>query len=363
MLGLLLACTQQVTAPSDAPTPGDTAPGDTALGQDSGDTQDAAPLSDALCINELMADNEAALIDAEGNTPDWIELHNPTAEAVSLAGWRITDDTDEPNKHRLSEDLLIAPGAFLLLYADDAPDAGAAHLGFALSAAGGSVALFAPDNSGQVLSYGSITEDFSVARYDDCCTGSDCLVFDYRGTPGAANNPPEPVTEDVFPLGSDWRYLDTDVALEPDWTRIDFDDSSWPTGAGPLGFGDTHQVTLVESGPDGARIPTFYFRKAFILPEDALALSLDLMRDDGALVWLNGEEVLRSNLPEGSVGHETLASVAVGAPDEDTTVRYSIETGLVVGPNVLAVEVHQATATSSDLTFDLGVSVERLKTR
>lgn len=361
MLLLTLACAPDSGRDTTHPV-GDTAPvEDTAP---TGDTAPAgtAPQIDALCINELMADNEAALITPDGATPDWIELHNPTDTAVSLAGWRITDDTDDPDLHALSEELTVAAGAFLLLYADDEPDAGAEHLGFALASSGGSVGLFAPDDSGQILTYGSLSEDFAVARQDDCCSGSDCLGFDFRGTPGTTNNPPEPIVQEVLALGSTWRYLDTDLAPGADWTLADFDDSGWLEGAGPLGFGDHHQVTQVSSGADGDRTPTIYFRRTFTLAAEAVGLQLDLMRDDGALVWLNGQEVLRSNLPEGEVDHETLASTAIGEPNEDAAVRYSADAALLVeGLNTLAVEVHQAAATSSDLTFDLGVSVEILK--
>ncbi|MFT5682676.1 MAG: hypothetical protein ACI8RZ_003600 [Myxococcota bacterium] len=368
MLLLLLACSPDVT-PDTADTvdtadtttvPQDTAP-DT-IPEDTAPPKDTAPLIDALCINELMPDNEAALLDADGGSPDWIELHNPTAEAVSLAGWWITDDADDYYQHALSDDLTLKPGAFLLLYADNDPNAGSDHLGFALSADGGAVGLFAPDDSGQIIQYGSVSEDFSVAREDDCCVSSDCLIFDFRGTPGTTNNPPVPIVEEVFPLGSAWRYLDTDLAPDATWTLADFDDSGWLEGAGPLGFGDHHQLTTTESGPDGDRTLTTYFRRTFTLDASAVGLQLELMRDDGALIWLNGEEALRSNLPEGVIGHDTLASDAIGSPDEDAVVVHSVdETLLVEGLNVFAVEVHQAENISSDLTFDLGVIVEVLQ--
>ena len=363
----LLACTGAPPATSPAPaldTAGaDTATSDTATSDTATlDTATpAAPIIDALCINEFMAANESVLFDDSSGTPDWIELHNPTAATVSLAGWSITDDEEDPQRHVLADALALSPGEFLLLYADDDVDAGSNHLGLKLSSDGGVVGLFAPDGSGQLIRYGEVESDFSIAREDDCCSG-DCLDFDFRGTPGSTNNPPTPVALEVISLGSTWRYLDTDVAPESDWTAADFDDSTWSEGPGPLGFGDTHQVTIVQSGEDTDRTPTLYFRSTFQLAHEAVGLQLDLMRDDGALIWLNGQEVLRSNLPDGDLSHETLATTAIGSPDEDAVNTYSADhTLLTHGLNVLAVEVHQASATSSDLTFDLAVEVEVLK--
>jgi hypothetical protein len=364
----LMACTSSEPVPPDrrpeVELENDTAEPATDTAEqeiDTADSGNAPPMVDALCVNEFMADNESVLFDDDGGTPDWLELHNPTDATVSLAGWSITDDEAEPQLHVLSDSLDLTPGEFLLLYADDDVDAGSTHLGLKLSSDGGVVGLFAPDGSGQLIRYGSVEEDFSIAKQDDCCSG-DCLTFDFRGTPGTTNNPPTPVALEVFSLGSNWRYLDTDAAPEADWTAADFDDSTWSEGPGPLGFGDTHQVTIVQSGGDNDRTPTVYFRTTFTLAHEAVGLQLDLMRDDGALVWLNGQELLRSNLPDGDINHETLATTAIGSPNEDAVGTYTADpTLLTSGLNVLAVEVHQASATSSDLTFDLAVEVEVLK--
>jgi hypothetical protein len=78
------------------------------------------------------------------------------------------------------------------------------------------------------------------------------------------------------------------------------------------------------------------------------------MRDDGAVVYLNGVEVWRTNMPTGSVGFLTPASVAIGGADESTFVQTTISPSLLVtGTNVLAIELHQSGGTSSDISFDL----------
>ena len=79
-----------------------------------------------------------------------------------------------------------------------------------------------------------------------------------------------------------------------------------------------------------------------------------LRRDDGAVVYLNGTEVFRTNMPGGTISHTTLAPVAVGGADESAWYSVAVSPArLVTGTNVIAVEVHQSSATSSDLSFDL----------
>ena len=358
------------SAPTDSAPPVDSDPTDSATPVDSdppggdssaGDTAPPAPLP--LCVNEFMPDNEATLFDDAGETPDWIELHNPTAEDVDLDGWSMSDDRDA-DRAPLAAGLTVPAGGFLLLYADGDEDAGPDHLDFSLDADGGDVALYAPDGRGLVVGYGLIEEDFSAARVTDCCEGEGCWSFDFRGTPGATNDPPVPVDQIWLSLGSDWRYHDQDVALGAGWRAAGYDDSGWPSGPAPLGFGDHHQVTQVASGSDSDRTPTIYFRGALEVEDPAVvdSLALGLMLDDAAVVWVNDQEALRVNLPEGDLTHETWALIAVGAPDESTVYSYEIDPELLVaGTNTLAIEVHQAASTSSDLTFDLSLTARVLE--
>jgi hypothetical protein len=87
---------------------------------------------------------------------------------------------------------------------------------------------------------------------------------------------------------------------------------------------------------------------------------LRVLRDDGAVVYLNGVEVWRTNMPTGTVGFGTPASVAIAGADESTFVQTTISSSLLVsGTNVLAIELHQAGGTSTDVSFDLQASVTR----
>src|SRR6185436_10920758 len=84
------------------------------------------------------------------------------------------------------------------------------------------------------------------------------------------------------------------------------------------------------------------------------SLTLRLLRDDGAVIYLNGVEVWRTNMPTGTVGSSTVAPVAIAGVDESTFVQTTLSPSLLInGTNVLAVELHQSGGTSSDISFDL----------
>ena len=126
------------------------------------------------------------MADDRGRYVDWIELHNPTDTPVSLAGYTLTDDPDEPAKWRLPVTTL-APGAFLVVWASGEDRVGSEgwHTSFRLSRGGEYVGLFGPD--GQVVdevTFGEQEVDVSLGRLG---TVSDQWVAFPIPTPGAAN--------------------------------------------------------------------------------------------------------------------------------------------------------------------------------
>ncbi|MCY3838406.1 MAG: metallophosphoesterase, partial [Gammaproteobacteria bacterium] len=152
---------------------------------------------------------------------------------------------------------------------------------------------------------------------------------------------------------STWRYLDDGSDQGTAWREPDFDDSGWSSGAAELGFGDGGEATSITSGHI-----TYYFRHEFSATNAASveALAIELLRDDGAVVYLNGTEIHRSNMPEGDIDYQTRASSAVGGGDESTYFPAKVAAdALRDGDNVLAVEVHQNSSGSSDVSFNLGL--------
>jgi hypothetical protein len=86
-------------------------------------------------------------------------------------------------------------------------------------------------------------------------------------------------------------------------------------------------------------------------------VKLHLLWDDGAVVYLNGQEIVRSNMPSAEINYRTLASSVVEVPGESVFHEFDIDIGLLrQGNNVLAVEIHQANTSSTDISFDLSLS-------
>ena len=160
--------------------------------------------------------------------------------------------------------------------------------------------------------------------------------------------------------GATWRYLDNGLDQGLSWTLPGYDDSIWASGQAELGFGD-FPITQLASGPESNRFSTFYFRHPFVAPPGAAGnLSFDLKAVHGAIVYLNGLEVYRSNMPTGAVGYVTLALTNTPPAQTESYVQfYAPSTNLLTRPgttNMLAVEVHQWSLLSSNLAFDLRLS-------
>lgn len=164
----------------------------------------------------------------------------------------------------------------------------------------------------------------------------------------------------VFPITQQslWKYNDTGADLGTSWTSAEYDDASWHFGNGILGYGDGNENTTLSFGADSQnKYPTYYFRHIFNV-EDASqfgSLVFSTLKDDGVVVYVNGTEAFRSNMPEGDISYNTYASSTIGGSDETTYFDNIVSNLLHDGENVIAVELHQATANSSDLSFDMKV--------
>ena len=302
-----------------------------------------------LCINELMPDNGSGPVDDAGEWSDWIELHNPTDAPLDLAGLRLSDDLDDRDKAVLTEGT-VPPGGFVLLWADDDADDRPGHLSFSLDAAGGALSLFDAWGRGSVIEYGPTGPDVALARDVDCCVDDGCIEARPGGTPGSSNTG---TLEDVLVRRGDfWSW--TVVPPDDGWRDADFDDSGWTGGSGPLGFGDWHIETTI----DPPITMTTWLRADFRMLQGDVVRSLraDLLRDAGAVVHLNGTEVLRSNLPEGPLDPSTRALRAIDGQEEFMYFPFDLDASLLVdGPNQIAVELHRAGPGGDDAGFDLSI--------
>ncbi|MFL0195326.1 metallophosphoesterase [Clostridium sp. WILCCON 0269] len=170
---------------------------------------------------------------------------------------------------------------------------------------------------------------------------------------GSASNT---IIDILIPMGASWMYFDKGSDLGTSWRELDFDDSSWPSGLAELGYGDGGEVTVISYGPNvHKKYITTYFRKHFTAYDTSIykSLVLRIQRDDGAVVYLNGKEVYRTNMPSGIIKYNTLAIKALNGIDEVSFEKTIIDTNFLKnGDNVIAVEIHQVSPSSSDISFN-----------
>ena len=156
----------------------------------------------------------------------------------------------------------------------------------------------------------------------------------------------------VIPYGSLWKYSDNGSTPNAQngniWTSINYNDDNWSEGQAHMGYGDGDENTVIDNS-----VITAYFRKRFTLNNlsPSTVSNFTLVYDDGAIVYLNGVEVARVNMPGGLANYNTFASSI--STDNSS---YSFQVGSSYfndGENVVAVEIHQRSASSSDISFDL----------
>ena len=211
----------------------------------------------ALIVNEVCYDN-SSVPDETGNTSsDWIELYNTGPAAVNVNGYGLGD----------ANPYVEADGVLLPNYT---------------LPAGGYLVVFV--NS-------------SLPEYTA-----------WTNAPNIA----------LIPDNSTWRFLAPVNSPDSTWMTNTFNDATWASGISPLGYNDPKQnmdcaTVLGYGGNPTNRYPTAYFRKAFTVvnPSTVTGLELKARVNDGMVVYLNGLEVLRYNLPGGTVTYSTLASLSV----------------------------------------------------
>lgn len=178
--------------------------------------------------------------------------------------------------------------------------------------------------------------------------------------------PPGAGPQTLVAQGANWKYLDDGSNQGVAWRGIGFNDAAWDSGPAQLGYGDDDEATIVNDGPDNDRFITTYFRHRFNITNAAnyTNLLVRLLRDDGAVGYLNGAELFRHNMPGGAIISSTPADAVVGDAEEDAFFDLPGNAGVAFaeGLNVLSVEIHQANNTSSDISFDLELIADLIST-
>ncbi len=241
-----------------------------------------------LKLNEMVSSNITQLADEDGDYPDWVELLNTSQEAINFGEYTITDDLSDTLKWQFPS-VTMAPGSYQVVFASG------------------------KDRSNPVNTWHTIIDK-----------------------------------------GDSFNYLIPDHEIGDGWKGTGFDDQSWLSGPSGFGYGDDDDATST------GVVMSLFVRKEFTVSniEDLVQLVLHLDYDDGFIAYINGVEVARDNL--GTPGEK----VAYNAPADDYNHEAQMYQGLPpnkfeihewdnilrTGTNVLAIEVHNFSTSSSDLS-------------
>ncbi len=163
------------------------------------------------------------------------------------------------------------------------------------------------------------------------------------------------ITAALVSAGATWSYSDTGTDPGTNWPQPSYDDSAWASAPARFGYGEPVPETPISFGASPTNVnPTTYFRTKFVVPwnENFTNLNFRLSQTGGAVVWLNGVEAYRTNLPAGPITYSTLATTNIGNENEYILFPTNLPLTLQPGTNVVAVEVHQSAMARSNLGFD-----------
>ncbi|MBN2476320.1 MAG: lamin tail domain-containing protein [Pirellulales bacterium] len=295
-----------------------------------------------LKINEWFANGDVRLAD------DFLELYNADPLPVPLAGLYLSDRPyGQPDMHEIAPLSFVAGSGYAVFVADSDTAAGANHVGFKLSSGQELLGLFdAQLKQIDKIVYYPQTTDVAEGRAPD---GAESYAFSRLPTPGVSNPFPATITVPLIAMDSVWSYDQSGAAADPNWNQPEFTPvPAWPSGPGVLGVEDSTLPSPINTplSLGSPQVMTYYFRTHFTLDADpaSVVLTMSTLIDDGAIFYLNGQQVYQLGMgpPVRSVG------------DADPEGPFTLPTGsLRQGDNVLAVEVHQTSDTSSDVVFGM----------
>ncbi|MBC8245466.1 MAG: CotH kinase family protein [Verrucomicrobia bacterium] len=280
-----------VAAPDARPEDGDSVRAEAAT----------APASGGLRLNELLASNRVGRLDDEGQTSDWIEIHNPGNAPVRLGGYRLTNEPEAPGKWAFPNNRIPADGCLLIWM-----------------------------------------------------SGLDRVSLAPEALRASAASIPFETT--LIKHGANWRYLSSPGGRKKTdgWTVAEFDDSAFAVGPAGFGYGDEDDATELPFGTTAVLL-----RREFTLEEplNSGALVLEVDFDDGFAAYLNGTRVAAVNAP---AGEPNLDSVARDGREAGFVERFDLSAHAALlrqGKNVLAVAGLNTHRESSDLSIRVALGV------
>ena len=209
----------------------------------------------------------------------------------------------------------------------------------------------------------------STATVPDSAGGDRFFVraSDGNGNRSASTSVVQPgggTSTTVLATGSTWRYLfDNTVTVAPSWNQASFDDTVWKSGPAPLGWGTSGPIaTNIDVASGQTRAITSYHRATFNVgnPGAFSSFLLTTRADDGIVVYVNGTEVKRTNLPAGSI---TPTTYATAAPSTASAIANPVTAQIPVnliqsGSNTIAVEVHSNYRSTPNTSLDATITAQ-----
>jgi hypothetical protein len=313
-----------------------------------------------LVINEFVARNDSEqplrkgdLLDEDGDASDWIEIYNPTSEAINLDGWFLTDDANDLEKWEFPA-VEIARGGFLVVFAsgkDRRDSEGELHTNFQLRAGGEFLALVRPD--GQTIEH----------AYDEYPPQFADISYGLSGGAGSTRTNTILVSE----FAAAKALIPSNGSLGLSWTTAGFDDSGWLSGVTGVGY-DYPGLIGLDVGAMMNNNRTVYTRIAFEVSNitDIDELTLRMKFEDGFVAYLNGVPVASFNAddPENMSWNEGSIATredAVAQTFEDLDITDHIG-ALRTGDNVLAIHGLNTSLSSSDLLILPELTAAKIET-
>ncbi|XAL98698.1 CotH kinase family protein [Phycisphaeraceae bacterium D3-23] len=292
-------------------------------------------------ITEFLASNDSVLDDEDGDSSDWIEIYNAGDTALDLDGWHLTDDADDLTQWAFPS-VSLDPGEYLVVFASNKDRADAdgteLHTNFALSAGGEYLALVEADGT-------TVADEYAPE-------------YPAQSTDVSYGIAMEAATTTLIAEGDDARYT-IPTGLIVGWNTVGFNDNGWSLGPTAIGYetAPADYASLIETAVPTAT-GSLYLRQTFnVADPDAFdTLSLGLRYDDGFVAYLNGVQVAEMFAP----GSPQWNSFAVGSENHSDAQAAELEPfdlsdhldSLLVGNNVLAIQVMNDDAQSSDLLIE-----------
>ncbi|WP_445587541.1 CotH kinase family protein [Sunxiuqinia sp. A32] len=249
-----------------------------------------------LHFNEVMPSNVTTILDEDQDYPDWFELYNNSDHDIQLKDYRISDDENFESAW-IFPNCQIKSGGYVLIYAS-----------------------------------------------------------------GKNRNPDQKFWETVINQGDEWHYILPNQNIN-NWYKNEFDDSDWNIGKTGIGYSDGDDSTIIASNS------SVYLRDTFQIEhiDQIVSAILHIDYDDGFIAYLNGTEIARSsNMGSAgqaanfddftSIDHE--AKMYQGGLPEEFPINNFYDL-LVEGENLLAIEIHNRSYDSSDMSAIPFLSFER----